>query len=149
MPYVAAGIGGSYYYPLTWLYVTDLSEDATSSGMIPFVIDTGTPVTIIPRTRLPPFAFRPTWNAIYSMRGFDGPATPGLRFPALLSMAPRRSQCQTLTFDPIEVFIPDEAGHTQVGLLGLDALREVISIFDERRARLRRQEEWFFVRGGP
>jgi hypothetical protein len=141
VPYVSRRAReGTYYYPFVWLYVTDLSDRATFSGFLPFLIDTGATVTVIPRFVLPEYAFQPASNAIHSIRGVGMSATPGLRFPALLSIAPRQRECVTLTFDPIDVFVSDLIGPRPFGLLGLDAIRQTVAVFDAERARIRRPD---------
>jgi hypothetical protein len=132
--------------PMTTLLVSDLTEGATFSGFLPFLLDTGASTTVIPRRLLPPFAFRRVCDAFERVRVVDGRLIPGLRFPALLSLAPDRKDCPALTFDPLDVFIPDDlsSASNPYALLGMDALRQVETTFRRDGAHLHRPVQGIF-----
>jgi hypothetical protein len=114
------------------LFVVDPSGSGYSA-FLPFVIDTGTSLTIIPRDLLRhPKAFRAGPRDLCQVNGVNGDPIFGRKFPVALSLSPNRSECPPLIFRDIEVFIPDAANacRIQTGLLGLDALRQVVTVFE-------------------
>jgi hypothetical protein len=122
---------------LLWMYVTDLSPRSTFSKFLPFVIDTGAPVTVIPRRLLDDArAFARKDVAYDVLEGVGGGSITGQMFPAALSVNPRRSECAVLLFPPLDVFVAESS--LRHGLLGLDALRQISTTFDPSRVRLRR-----------
>jgi hypothetical protein len=123
---------------LVWVYVADLSPGSTFSKYLPFVVDTGSSVTIIPRWVLDdPRAFaRKDFVAFTTKRGVGGGALTGQMFRAALSVTPRREECEVLSFDQLDVFVAE--GPLRQGLLGLDALRQISTTLDPSHARLRR-----------
>lgn len=143
VPYTRRGKGETTYQPVVYLYVTDLSEGATFSAFLPFVIDTGAAVTMIPRALLGDrraFRSKPV-GGVYRVTDVSGDVMLGRRFLTGLSVTPRRSECDALTFRPLPIVVldPDPNMHRpiQLGLLGLDALRQVVTVFDLSHACFR------------
>lgn len=136
-PYIRRG--PQEYQAVVVLYVVDPSGSGYSA-FLPFVIDTGTSLTIIPRDLLQhPRAFRAGPRDLYQVNGVSGSPIFGHKFPAALSLSPNRSECSPLLFRDMEVFIPDacNACRIQMGLLGLDALRQVETVFDASHVTLK------------
>jgi len=116
------------------LLVLDLSAPvAYATRAVPFCIDTGTDVTLVPRKLLPPGAFprerainpNPEW-----IIGPCGGKIVGLRFRAGLLTEPSKVTKSALTFgSPLEILVVDYWDNPY-GMLGLNALRTVIMISD-------------------
>ena len=120
------------------LLVTDLADGLHFTQQMPFRIDTGTPVSIVPRQRLQG-GFRPPlsgWSPTdidaprqYAIGGVGGGWLRGHRYRAALALQSLNGG-EPLVFGTISLFVTDE-GHTlEYGLLGLDALRKVIMVSD-------------------
>ena len=126
------------WHAVAFLYVIDLSDVAKLFGPLPFVIDTGSPITMIPRGLLRDRSvFRRRPFDVFKVRDVSGDVIAGQRFLTALSLNPTmHSECGALAFEPIQVFVPDldpDPGGRQLGLLGLDALRQKITIFEPSR----------------
>jgi hypothetical protein len=111
------------------LYVQDLSSPFL--GILPFVIDTGSDVTIIPRRLLNgPGAFHPSKTlGQYQVEGLVGGAVVGLRFRATVAIVPLQPDLEPICFNELKpIVINDWAGN--YGVLGMDALRQVVMVSD-------------------
>ncbi len=101
--------------------------------LIPFVIDTATDVTIIPRTQVGD-AFQ-SRNAVppylVPVVGLTGRTVFGRAYSASLSIAPPSSDFESLSFGSLTVVVVDETSWGyNYGMLGLDALRRVVMVSD-------------------
>jgi len=111
-----------------------LVADPSTSSMffIPFVIDTGTDVTIIPRNLVPKAAF-PTDKAVrpYTLTiiGFPDWIVFGRPFSANLAIVPPAAKYEGLGFKGITITVVD-SWEGKYALLGLDALRQVVMVSD-------------------
>jgi hypothetical protein len=114
------------------LWVEDLSEGSKFSGFVPFVIDTGSQVIIVPRTLVPEKAF-PRDRALKPgnviVRGAGGEEFPGLLFRASPSVPSPAPKYGALSFQEMKIVVVD-AWHDEYALLGLDALRRVVLTSD-------------------
>jgi len=112
------------------LHVQDLHS--TFVAILPFVIDTGTDVTIIPRRLLDPGAFpRSKSLGRYEVKGLAGGTVVGLRFRAAVSVALLRRGSDLLGFGKLTpIVVRDEDWEGDFGMLGLDALRKVVMVSD-------------------
>jgi hypothetical protein len=113
------------------ILVADLSEGRSFSGHIPFLIDSGSPVTIIPRALVPAHAFRRSTQvkcgAVFLK--ILGGSFCGHYFRASLAITTTRADIRPLSIGKMGVFVV-EAMHTDYGILGLDAMRRVQVRFD-------------------
>lgn len=111
------------------LFVIDLSSPF--ADYLPFVIDTATDVTIIPRKLLSRSNTFPPSRAIgpYSVKGLTGKTVIGLRFRAAVAIAPRRPGPTPLGFGKLKPIVVDD-WKENYGMLGLDALRRVVMVSD-------------------
>ena len=132
-----AGSPSDVYHETTYrvvvdLLVTDLSRTVAFAQFLPFVIDTGSPFTVIPRALLSSSAFQSQPGAVhYTIQDASGHPIVGRRFWVELSIRPQDPTCNPLKFDRVNVFVPDADVRLDWGLLGLDALRQVITVFDQ------------------
>jgi hypothetical protein len=117
------------YEAVITLYVKDLSSPFLD--FLPFVIDTGTDVTIIPRKLLKrAYAFPPSKTlGQYKVEGLTGKVVVGLRFRAAVAIVPHRPGPDPLRFDELKPIIVDD-WKDKYGMLGLDALRQVMMVSD-------------------
>jgi len=127
---------GTEIHPaIVFLQVTELSDYATLRGHLPFVIDTGSPFTMIPRGLLQQEdAFRGDTFDVHTFRDVSGHVIVGRRFKATLSLNPYQPTCRPLMFTDLKVFVTDPVPETnrplRTGLLGLDALRQLFTTFE-------------------
>lgn len=117
------------------LYVHDLSS--TLICVAPFVIDTATDVTIIPRRlMIGPDAFQ-TAKALgpYRVKGLTGKVVVGQRFRASMFIPLRQRDETPLSFGVLKPVVVDE-WEGDYGTLGLDALRRVVMVSDKDHVSL-------------
>lgn len=118
------------YDAVVELLVEDLSEGSTFSGPVNFLIDTGSQLTILPRTLVPENAF-PVDRAVkpraVPVRWAGGETISGLLFRACLSVSPPTSRYEALSFQQMEIVVVD-VWHDEYALLGLDAIRRVVLV---------------------
>ena len=129
------------------LWVEDLSEGSKFSKPLCFVIDTGSQVTIVPRTLVPENAF-PRHLALRPgtiiVRGAGGEHFPGLLFRASMSVPSPTPKYEVLSFQEMKIVVVD-AWHDKYALLGLDAIRRVVLTADSDHVCLwprRRRGRW-------
>lgn len=121
---------------LVSLRITDPSRYAADLCTVSFVVDTGAQTTVIPRHLLPEGWF-PRGEARPSVYpyivGVGGGLVPGLDFRAVVSIDPGGTGFAPLTFNVRKVFVADfdEESEEKHGLLGLDLLSTVVTVFDE------------------
>jgi hypothetical protein len=111
--------------------VHDLSS--TFLDFLPFVIDTGTDVTIIPRKILNcDYAFQGGHTlGQYEVAGVTGSPVVGLRFRVAMAITPRRKGDAPLSFREVSaIVVEDPKWVGDYALLGLDALRQVVMVCD-------------------
>lgn len=118
------------YEAIINLHVQDLQS--TFVAILPFVIDTGTDVTIIPRRLLSPSAFpRSKSLGPYDVTGLTGKTVVGLRFRAAVSVAQLQRSSDLLGFGKLTpIVVRDKDWEGDYGMLGLDALRKVVMVSD-------------------
>lgn len=116
------------------LLVMDLSPSSSFSGFLPFVIDTGADVTIIPRKLVPSSAF-PVHEAAMPyaipIEGLTGSAAPGRAFSVSLAVAPPAAKFGGLGFNALTVVVVD-TWPGRYATLGMDALQRVITVSDSK-----------------
>jgi hypothetical protein len=99
---------------------------------LPFVVDTGTDATIVPRKLLPDGLFprskavSGTWIPVV---GLAGGWIAGLPFAASLAISPQAPGANGLSFGRLTVVVVD-SWDQNYGMLGMDALRNVVTVFD-------------------
>jgi hypothetical protein len=114
------------------LNIHDLSGVSTVVLTLPFVIDTGTDVTIIPRRLIPSHSFPPQRSlGAYEVHGMGGGVIVGLRYRAVASIAPQGPSTPPLAFGELKPIVVDHWSQPY-GMLGLDALRRVVMIADNK-----------------
>jgi hypothetical protein len=118
------------FRPLIVFYVTDLADGATYSGFLPFIIDTGSPRTLVPRHLLPSYAFRPAPLTDSELSDVSGTPIVGHVFDAALSLSPRQPACDALRFPRMPIFVAGAQCRIGTGLLGMDALRQIVTVAD-------------------
>ena len=113
------------------LLVQDLCSQVAYSRRVIFLVDTGSDVTIIPRTLLPAKAFPPDKaQAWVPICGLTGRTITGWLFAeALLSMIPPSSSAPGLSFK-VPVLVADQ-WYGDHAVLGLDVLRRLIVVSDQ------------------
>jgi hypothetical protein len=127
-------IGGALeqYEAVIELFVQDLSAGSTFANYIPFVIDTGTDVTIIPRKLVPEEAF-PVDKAVkpygVPVEGLTGWRVFGRTFSASLAIVSPELTFAGLGFGKLTVVVVD-SWEGDFAMLGLDALRRVVIVSD-------------------
>jgi hypothetical protein len=116
------------------LLVHDLSS--TFLHFLPFVIDTGTDVTIIPRRLLRQpegewaFQLGKTLSQ-YEVMGLTGRVVIGLRFRSTIALIGHQPGSAPLCLGELQpIVVADEDWDGDYGMLGLDALRQVIMVSD-------------------
>ena len=134
VPYEAVGTVEVRYRAALTFFVADV--ESGNHSYVPFVVDTGTPITIIPRTLVEKEAFKGRPSDIFDVTGISGRIVSGRRFVADLILCPRHPECQPLQFSRLKVIVydppADERRRSHPALLGLDALRQVVTTFDRR-----------------
>jgi hypothetical protein len=121
-------MGGGRYEAVINLFVLDSSS--AFMGAVPFIVDTGSDVTVIPRSLLDDGAFRPEPNKHYGIEGISGGRmVVGHRFKASLSIPRRRRGPEPLKFVELRPMVVKN-WPMSYGLLGLDALRQVLMVSD-------------------
>jgi hypothetical protein len=115
------------------LLVHDLSS--TFLHFLPFVIDTGTDVTIIPRRLLRrpegAWAFQVGKTlSQYEVVGLTGGAIVGLRFRSTIAIVSDQSGLVLSLGELQPIVVADEDWEENYGMLGLDALRQVVMVSD-------------------
>ena len=120
------------YEAVVELNVQDINS--TYSGFLPFFIDTGADVTMIPRSLLKNHknAFVPTPDSQYlNVEGLTGRIIVGIKFPAVVS-TPKIGMSPPITFgDQLEILIVEDLPG-DLAVIGLDALRNVIMVSDDQ-----------------
>ena len=117
------------------LCVIDLSS--TFICGVPFVIDTGTDVTIVPRRLVSrPHAFQ-VKNSLgpYKLQGLTGGGVVGLRFNAAMFLPLPQRDLPSLSFGRLKPVVVDH-WKDDYGMLGLDALRRVVMVSDREHVSL-------------
>jgi hypothetical protein len=143
----APGVPSDAHRETTYRAVVDItvtypSKTGVLTKPLPFVIDTGTPLTVIPRSLLGGSAFESEPGAVHdTVQDASGHHILGRRFWVKLSIRPQHATCNPLEFDRVNVFVPDTDVRLNLGLLGLDALRTVITVFDESRVIFRQASD--------
>lgn len=115
------------------LLVVDLSSGPVFVAILPFLIDTGTDITIIPRRLLKSANAFPPRKMLeeYSVEGLTGRVVVGHRFRAAMAVASLRSEPPPLSFGVLKPVVVEEKDWPwDYGTLGLDALRRVVMISD-------------------
>ena len=123
------------YDAVITLYVQDFSS--TFLCTVPFVIDTGADVTIIPRRLMSrPDAFQ-TAKAIgpYQVKGLTGKVVIGRRFRASIFIPRLERDVTPLRFGVLKPVVVDD-WEGDYGTLGLDALRRVVMVSDREHVSL-------------
>lgn len=123
------------YEAVISLYVKDFSSSFLCA--VPFVIDTATDVTIIPRRLMSrPDAFQ-IGKALgpYQVKGLTGKAVVGHRFRASMFIQPRQRGVTPLSFGVLKPIVVDD-WEGDYGALGLDALRLVVMVSDRENVSL-------------
>ncbi len=125
---------------LVCLYLIDVSNVARYSTYLPFLVDTGTPITIVPRPILQDSsAFQGHQShGIREITGLGGRLQRGSRFRAALSISPSDDDCEPFALPGTEILVLDES-ELKHGLLGLDMLHRMVSVFDPRGVSFRRR----------
>jgi len=114
------------------LYVLELGAHGAFMDIVPFVIDTGTDVSIVPRTLLGPESFRGKELEVHDLIGFAGTPFVARRYRAALAIAARRPEPASVCFGAVDIFVVD-AWNFPHAALGLDALRRVVLISDSKQ----------------
>jgi hypothetical protein len=131
--YESYGLREVRYRAIVWLFVAEV-DGGTYSGYAPFLVDTGTPITVIPRPLVGDNAFKGGTNDVHSVSRIGGDVLAGRRCRAALALIPPRPQCRPLQFANLNVIVCDAPASTwalrDFGLLGLDALRQIVVTFD-------------------
>jgi len=116
------------------LMVIDLTPGSTFCDFIPFVIDTGTDVTIIPRNLVPRSAF-PVQGANTSyevpVTGLTGRTLWARIYSASLAIVPPTTKFGGLGFNVLTIVVVD-TWEGECAVLGLDALRQVVVVSDPK-----------------
>ena len=120
-----------------WEVVIDLFvRDSHSSfvDLLPFVVDMGTSLTIIPRSLVAHNAF-PLRKAIVPyavpVLGVTGTIVFGHTFSATVAIAPPSTRYTPLRFGNLTIVVVDPcAWEEEFGVLGLDALHRVVMVTD-------------------
>jgi hypothetical protein len=108
------------------LHVLDLSS--TFMCVMPFLIDTGSDATIIPRHFLRPGAFEKKSAGPSDVKGISGNRIFGKRFRAAMHIPLLRHGPEPLSFGELEVMVVEQ--RMDYGVLGLNALRRVLMVSD-------------------
>ena len=114
------------------LEVLDVGARVGFRETVPFRIDTGSDVTIVPRQLLTSGAFRRRPMHVEVLAGLAGRPVLGDVFRAVLSIATTRSGPPPLSFGEVHLVVVDDWDY-QHGMLGLDALRRVRLLADPER----------------
>jgi hypothetical protein len=112
------------------LHVVDLSS--SYSGFIPFVIDSGTDVTIIPRKLVPSNAFaigKQYLSLPVPVSGLTGRTVWGRAYRAGLTIFPTKADHAGLRFETLTLLVVED-WESNYAMLGLDALRQVVMVSD-------------------
>jgi len=115
------------------MFVQDLSTGSTSTAFIPFIIDTGSDRTILPRKLLPPRAFPISCaERLYAepVVHCTGGVVFGHAFSASLHILLRDTESIPLKFGILTVVVVD-TWEGEYAVLGLDALRQVGMLSDD------------------
>ena len=122
------------YEAVITLNVIDLSS--TFIGEVPFVIDTGSDVTIIPRRLVGGSNASSASNAFqqkaigdYYVQGLTGKVVVGRRYRASLFVPLPRQDVSPLSFGEVKLVVVEE-WMGKYAVLGLDALRQVVMVSD-------------------
>lgn len=125
----------AYEAVMSFIVVEDSSGGVAQQYLLKFLIDTGSPYTIIPRQLLQP---DPSWGepflpsralGPFTVGGIGGGSTRGYRFHARISLYWPRRDPRPFSFDKLEVIVVD-SWKDNYGILGLDALRQVVIVSD-------------------
>ena len=114
-----------------------IDPHSTCTGFLPFMVDTGTDRTIVPRNLLPSYSFAKAYakkrdGALdwIPIEGLTGKRTSGLEYEAFLAIPPISQPYEALGFGKVNILVVDD-WLWNYGMLGLDALRNVIMVCDE------------------
>lgn len=127
VPYRRAGNSHDCYEAVINLYVLDLSS--TFMCVMPFLIDTGSDATIIPRHLLKAGAFEKKSVGPSKVEGISGKRIFGQRFRAAMYIPLLQRGPEPLSFGKLEVMVVEQ-GAMNYGVLGLNALRRVLMVSD-------------------
>ena len=136
VPYRQVPNSDESYDAVISLYVKDLTSPFFDT--LPFVIDTGTDITIIPRKgRILESGAFPLGEALgeSQVRGLTGRTIVGRRFRAAFSIVSRQTGIDPLIFSELNPIIVDY-WEDDYGMLGLDALRQVVMVSDREHISL-------------
>ncbi|MCH8960652.1 MAG: hypothetical protein IH820_04845 [Bacteroidetes bacterium] len=115
------------------LLVHDRSPTSTFTGFLPFLVDTGSDVTLIPRTLVPSDAF-PVEEALepyeIPVEGLMGGSASGRIFSASLVIVPPAARYRGLSFKNSIVVV--DSWRSKYAILGLDAIRQVVMVSDDQ-----------------
>ena len=143
---IETGVGEEYgwyvYYTLNkWRYegwdiyikllVEEKADNTSNIEEIKFLVDTGSPRTIIPRrliTRVGAFQYEKSEGA-WEIEGISGRIIIGLQYSVFISIPSQKKNYPSLSFDKIKVLVSDDI-NLHYGILGLDAIRRIVIISD-------------------
>ena len=121
---------GNKCLPLVELSITYRSWGVIYSEFASFVVDSGAEITVVPRIGHLRGAFRRPAEKPLIVADFVRHPIAGSSFSARLSLSPRHRACKPLIFPQMDVFVAGDES-IEYGLLGFDALRQIITIFDQ------------------
>ena len=129
VPYRSAPGHPRRFEAVVKLLLTDLSG-SVFSNWVPFFVDTGSDVTILPRHLLPDGAFSGAPVGSDYIAGLVGPnAVLGYYYAASMTFWAPRSRYRPIHIAHFEPLVTYEWGQP-FGALGLDVLRKIITVFD-------------------
>jgi hypothetical protein len=108
------------------LVVEDLSPGSTFVDILPFIINPGTDVTVIPRRLLERADAFPPGKALGPYQ--IGEAIVGLHFRAAIAIASRSAHFTPLSFGILRPMVNN--WQSEYGVLGRDALQQVVMVFN-------------------
>ncbi len=126
IPYHRVRASRDAYEAVINLYLLDLSSPFMC--VMPFLIDTASEATIIPRHFLRPGAFENSAVGPSAVEGIAGNRIFGKRFRAALHIPLLQHGPKPLNFGKLDVLVVNQ--HMDYGVLGLNALRRVLMVCD-------------------
>ena len=146
VPYQLVGVQESETPLAQWeawinLYVIDRASPYT--GFIPFLVDPGSHVTIIPKPLVEAYAF-PIPKAIdprhvEPVAGLGGGIVTGRIFSIHLAIVPQEVSYGVHMFQPLDVLVVDSLADNYA-VLGLDAIRQVTMVSDDKHVAFWQRE---------
>lgn len=133
---------GAYAYrAVIKMLVEDLSPGSTFADVLPFAINPGADVTVIPRQLLARTDAFPPTKALGPYQ--IGETAVGLCFRTAMTIAARSTRFTPLTFGILRTLVVDY-WRGEYGILGRDALQQVVMVSDSEHVSL-----WPQPTGGP